>query len=348
MCLESKGFNKLLLISLSNIQNYISSARKIIDLYNGSLLVKDTILEIQRVLFDNTHMEKCFQCCTDDKVEETNVPNFLLYRIKTDENKDNKELEEEIYNILKENVNKSKVAYDLIPYIVIEDIEGDGYDEAYNKIYKKLGAYKNNRFRAKTFFEAKKKGKKVCYLCGIRYGNEVKQKEKKGNDKKIKIEYLCSECKKKRDYQNEGFSSVDDIAMLKNKNGTYYALIRADIDNMGKWLSTIPKEYEEGGLLQWQKLLKEFIKEFIKKVEKSLEEITKENKLLIYAGGDDLLFFCPIEQAMSELKRVDTLLEETWKEKIVPHVQKMEDRITISKCIAIVHRKTPLRRVIQL
>ena len=342
MCLEFKGFNKLLLISLSNIQNYISSARKAKDLYNGSLLVKNTILEIQRVLFDNTYMEKCFQFCDDDKVEETNIPNFLLYRIKTDENKDNRELEEEIYNILKENVDKSKVAYDLIPYIVIEDIEDDGYDEAYNKIYKKLGAYKNNRFRAKTFFEAKKEGEKVCYLCGIRYGNDVKQED---DDK---IEYLCSECKKKRDYGREGFSSVDDIAKLQNKEGTYYALIRADIDNMGKWLSTIPKEYEAGGLLQWQKLLKEFIKEFIKKVEKSLEEITKEKKLLIYAGGDDLLFFCPIEQAISELKRVDTLLEETWKEKIVPYVQKMEDRITISKCIAIVHRKTPLKRVIQL
>ena len=263
MCLESKGFNKLLLIYLSNIQNYISSARKTRDLYNGSLLVKDTIL------FDNTYMEKCFQFCDDDKVEETNIPNFLLYRIKTDKNEYNKELEEEIYSILKENVDKSKVAYDLIPYIVIEDIENDGYDESYNKIYKKLGSYKNNRFRAKTFFEAKKEGEKVCYLCGIRYGNEVKQEEKKGNNKKTKIEYLCSECKKKRDYQNEGFSSVDDIAMLKNKKGTYYTLIRADIDSMGKWLSTIPKGYEEGGLLQWQKLLKEFIKEFIKKVEKS-------------------------------------------------------------------------------
>ena len=59
-----------------------------------------------------------------------NIPNFLLYRIKTDENKDNRELEEEIYNILKENVDKSKVAYDLIPYIVIEDIEENDYSSS--------------------------------------------------------------------------------------------------------------------------------------------------------------------------------------------------------------------------
>ena len=42
--------NKLLLISLGNIQNYISNARKTIDLYNGSAIVKRLVLKIQDIL----------------------------------------------------------------------------------------------------------------------------------------------------------------------------------------------------------------------------------------------------------------------------------------------------------
>ena len=375
MCEQIKNWNKLLLISLSNVQNFIANARKAKDLYNGSMMVQQTIIWIQNTLmFDEKKCVKSKNCtkdtvnnpqedmevtfCLEDKIEETNVPNFLLYRFFYKGNKANREIEEFIYRKLLGNMNEEKIPVDLIPYIVVEDIKENNYEEAYYKIHRKLNAYKNNRLESRKFLkereeeEAQKKEQQICSLCGIRYGKKCDGRKGKVRSNRVQVEeddeVLCKECEEKREYTRIGFESVDDIAEIGKKDGIYYALIRADLDDMGKKIAKVDEAYREEGLLKWQVLLKKFLKDFSNKIEKMVQEIDKNHNLLVYAGGDDLLFFCPIDQVMNILQKIEGLLQESWKGIVVAEKGEIETTITMSKCVTIAHKKAPLKRVIQL
>lgn len=380
--------NKLLLVSLSNIQNFISNARKTKDLYKGSTIVKDMILELQTMLLDlqkeleievDGNQYKCsFQILDGIEEEQGTVPNFLLYKIKwfwktkqewEEEFEENQMIEEILYKKLgekiKEKRNKIFFPYDVIPYIVIENLE-DNYKEAYINIHRRLQAHKNNGILVKHLFSETQnssndlvKEQHICSLCGIRYGTEQEEEVNKTEDEsknKSNKEYLCSECKKRRDYKKEkdqdceseeekNFPSVDVFAKLGSVRKTHYAIIRADIDNMGKKMSQADTEVENNNCDLWeaQQKLKKFLFEFSKEIVHIVSDIDKEHRLLIYAGGDDMLFFCPLNKIIPTLEKMELALNEKWKKYTYE-----DSKITMSKCVTIVHKNVPLKRVMQL
>ena len=85
MCEQIKNWNKLLLISLSNVQNFIANARKAKDLYNGSMMVQQTIIWIQNTLmFDGKECIKSKNCTKDtvnNPQEDMEVTFFLEDKI---------------------------------------------------------------------------------------------------------------------------------------------------------------------------------------------------------------------------------------------------------------------------
>lgn len=140
---------------------------------------------------------------------------------------------------------------------------------------------------------------------------------------------------------------MDSIAELVKTGGTYYGIIRADMDDMGKKMGTVDSNYKEIGLREWQKSLKAFLKEFMEKMTQYLNEMEKGKELLIYAGGDDILFFCPIDKIIDTLNKIDELIKECG-QSIGEQKIDISDKITMSKCVTIIHKNVPLKRVIQL
>lgn len=378
---------KLLLVSLSNIQNFISNARKTKDLYKGSTIVKDMILELQTMLLDlqkefgiemDGKQYKCsFQILDGVEEEQGTVPNFLLYKIKwiweikqewQGEFEENQVIEKIIYQKLDEKIKEKRMEiffpYDIITYIVMENLE-DSYKEAYINIHRRLQAHKNNGILVQHLFSEvqdsrnnSEKKQDVCSLCGIRYGEEQEEmtNDELDNEKDKEKEYLCSECSKKREYisgknkdcapkKRTKFESVDKFAELGSIRKTHYAIIRADIDNMGKKMSQADKEIgnDNCDLWQAQQKLKKFLLEFSKEIVDIVSEIDKEHRLLIYAGGDDMLFFCPINKIIPTLEKMEVALKEQWKKYVSEN-----SKITMSKCVTIVHKNVPLKRVMQL
>ena len=380
--------NKLLLISLSNIQNFISNARKTKDLYKGSTIVKDMILELQTMFLElheqfkieteDRKYEYYFQILEEKEEKRETVPNFLLYKIKwiwktkqewKEDFEENQAIEKILYKKLDEKIEekRSKIffPYDIITYIVIENLE-DSYKESYINIHRRLQAHKNSGILVKHLFSETQnssndlvKGQHICSLCGIRYGEEqeeIPDETKKESEDKSDKEYLCNECKKKRDYTKEkdknsnaeeekNFPSVDIFSRLGSIRETHYAIIRADIDNMGKKMSQADKEIGNNNcdLAGAQQKLKKFLLEFSKEIVDIVSKIDEENRLLIYAGGDDMLFFCPINKIIPTLEKMEVALKEQWKKEVSE-----KSRITMSKCVTIVHKNVPLKRVMQL
>lgn len=120
----------------------------------------------------------------------------------------------------------------------------------------------------------------------------------KKNDGRIRDEeYLCSICIGKRvarDYFKKevyqkpssfnSFPSVIDIA----GNYTYYAILSMDGDNMGSWFNN--ETSEEAGKVSHA--LATFSRQVVPNV------IKNEKGHLVYAGGDDVLAFIPVDKAL--------------------------------------------------
>lgn len=400
--MNSQMREKLLLISFGNVQNFISNARKTIDLYNGSMIVQKLVLTTQEILYEinvnelssvkidsdkNNIIDCMFFINNEDKVEEKYVPNFLLYRCRYAGNRTNAQLENCIFEMVKKELNKRVqernffVPEDIIPYVVMVDYDENDYQNAYAKIHQKLNGYKNSEKNGNTFCNKKntKNSNHVCSICGIRYGDKYidkcvekkflyddKSEIKKAEEKKA--EYLCEECKAKREWgknQSEGkkengekepskqlnkithFDSVDSIAKLVKNDGTYYGIIRADMDDMGKKMGMVDSSYKEMGLREWQNNLKIFLKDFMEKMTQYLSSMEEGKELLIYAGGDDILFFCPIDKIIDTLNKINQFIKESG-ESIGEQKIDISDKITMSKCVTITHKHVPLKRVIQL
>jgi len=126
----------------------------------------------------------------------------------------------------------------------------------------------------------------------------------------------------------------------KGKPPKYYALIAADGDNMGKWLS--------GEFLADKSKLKDFHR----KVSKELGNYAKQTKetilppkgKVIYAGGDDVMLFANLNhlfEILSELKYSFPKFEN-----LGFHIENNHSS-TISAGIVIAHYKTPLSEVLR-
>ena len=111
-----------------------------------------------------------------------------------------------------------------------------------------------------------------------------------------------------------------DNLEIDSKQKKYYAFIYFDIDNMGKKLSSLDEE----GQKELSKALAEFGKE--------AKDIINRNSKIIYAGGDDFLWFVNLTYLFEVLKEI----KEAFK----------IENLTYSTSIIIAHYKEPLHIVL--
>ncbi len=224
----------LFLLTITPVQDFISHARKLKDLYGGSHILS----EMSRVGIEYAQ-NKGAVVIFPKKVEGTNsYPNRFLIEISFESEENLKAfangVSSEILSYFR-NLNRTK------SLIVSEHIEnffqiywsaseynGD-YEEAYNKVEKRLAGVKNSRF----FTQFGEVGRK-CSICGDRNIAVYRDKHHKNPKKRMKFyiekqrdnlllirdnllqngEGLCGVCYMKRISKVKSFDSTADIAIM--------------------------------------------------------------------------------------------------------------------------------------
>lgn len=131
--------------------------------------------------------------------------------------------------------------------------------------------------------------------------------------------------------------------LYKDKDGNldiptkYYAAVKMDIDDLGKWLSG---EYldniDSSCLFREQREISKVLYNFFRDI--SLEDRGK----IVYAGGDDLLFFVTLDNLFEVIAEIESRFE-----KVKRNVSSSKRKLTFSTSIVIAHYKTPLSQVLR-
>ncbi|AKA67807.1 Cas10/Cmr2 second palm domain-containing protein [Clostridium scatologenes] len=232
--------NKLMLITIAGIQEYISNARKTADFFNGSKIITEFLKEIYEIVkhFEGYKDFDTILPCELDK-HELDIPNYFIAKVSS--NLENNELENKLRKILskslKNNFNKIYCYLNLDVYIVVVDFKSS-YQVSYKSMYKKLDGYKNNRFRDYSLIynihENKNFDLQNCTICGKNRGKYISntnieliktEQYYTSENKYIKDkEVLCEDCLRKRKYDyHKEYPSTVDIAVMEwidevNKN----------------------------------------------------------------------------------------------------------------------------------
>lgn len=308
---------KLLLVSVSGVQEYISRAKKTADLYGSSQRV------IKQILWIKKRIQREFEFCELLLGEGVvgDPPNFFIAKLQTD--KTSEEVEKQILDVLRK---EGEMCSEDLPCFIAVCSMKENYQKTYKFLYRKFQAYKNNRLNA--FLPKQESDDQVtshiCSICGIRLADSL-----------VDEEYLCSECRNKRkEGKRIAFPSTENFGSL------YYALVRIDIDDMGMYISGEKGWDKEEDLQDYQRKISQAANDFFFKeretINKKVKKVTKNENAVIYAGGDDMLFFCPVFY----IKNIIEKLELDW--------NKMFDLgMTFSKSIIVAHCKEPLRYVLK-
>lgn len=186
--------------------------------------------------------------------------------------------------------------------------------------------------------EGKELLKKYKKYFGEQYDPELLYEENINDDyfRKNELENLLDklgEIKTQRE-------KIEEYTKSKGlKLNRYYALINADADHLGSWLSG--EYFEENiDLIVAQKKISEGISKYSQTLEGAFSDKSDKGKI-VYAGGDDLLAFVNLHYLIEVL----CLIREKY-----PDFQKelgAGTSSTISAGVVIAHYKTPLSEVIK-
>lgn len=203
-------------------------------------------------------------------------------------------------------------------YWVIEPYENESFSEARERAEKRLGALKNEKT-----FEYIPQTSFVCTVCKERealcldgihstdpYGvikqkllktwsrrsYEYRQSEEQQIGKIKNSEFLCGICLGKRaarpyfeeKFKQAGAKFQSFPSVLHIGHGNYYAIIMMDGDNMGKLFSGD----KEHAYSEVSEKLARFAQQHVPHI------VEKHNGKLVYAGGDDVLAFVPVDKAL--------------------------------------------------
>ncbi|SDZ03115.1 type III-B CRISPR-associated protein Cas10/Cmr2 [Tindallia californiensis] len=247
----------------------------------------------------------------------------------------------------------------------IESMETEDFNQHRRHLEMRLAAVKNNRRIHQLYQDGL-----VCTVCGEREAlsgwpvkktagiGEMKELLKTTWDsrkpefsKRIKPgEFLCGVCLGKRGARNffqdkynskyhfQSFPSVRSIANFSNyyeqeepENRSYYAVLLMDGDNMGKWFSKSNKIEDH------QELSKRLAFYASETVPKTVEK--DHGGKLVYAGGDDVLAFLPLQSAFQCAKELRMAFGSDQ--------QGFAQGATASMGMVITHDKAPLSKVLR-
>ncbi len=133
-------------------------------------------------------------------------------------------------------------------------------------------------------------------------------------------------------------SEVSDKLKISHK---YIAIVQADGDNIGAVIKDVAKDGDKNKITQFSEALSEFSLE-------AASIIDKYGGTSVYVGGDDLLFFAPLES--TENQSIFSLIEELDKEfktQITDKFPDVKEKPSMSYGISISYYKYPMREALK-
>ena len=226
-----------MLVTISGVQEFIAKSRKTMDFLNGSRIISDYLKNIYDILNEKCDSIKDFKVLLPTAFTEpetkNSYPNYFIAEFNGSED------EKQLRTYIEENLplKYKTICENLNVYIVIADYQSK-YCEAYKNLYKKLDAYKNDRFKEYSFANKKENNKskddnratEKCSICGVNDGsyvlkNNVIYKKYVGQDIPFDsgddYEIICESCYERREYELSGkgkFESVIEIGPIEWKN----------------------------------------------------------------------------------------------------------------------------------
>ncbi len=162
---------------------------------------------------------------------------------------------------------------------------------------------------------------------------------------RLKEDYRITDGSEAKKYLDALTDFLKAIERLKTPDGRskiahptpYYAIIQMDGDNMGKLLNGVENQVKH-------KKISEKLSDFSRKVVPKLVEEDRPGRL-VYAGGDDILAFSPLESLLLSVNN----LQEAYCKKIKEAELgvEREKMVTASVGIAIAHHFAPLSLVLR-
>lgn len=244
---------------------------------------------------------------------------------------------------------------------------GDNYELARKRLESRLAAIKNNRD-----YGANLQDGLVCTVCGewealhaepyppmakvglmkkqlrqtwdnlqAKYRPKDESDEEDNQPGRIRRnEHLCGICLSKRTLRDyfrviksrniKGFRSTLKIA---GEQSNYYAIIVMDGDDMGQWLSGNKGQFPEpAGSIEYHRIISKRLNRFAgQQVPKLVAEAGGD---LVYAGGDDVLAFVPLKNALDLCNKLRTAFSN-------PDYG-LHSEATASIGMTVIHEKHPL------
>ncbi|WZL80310.1 hypothetical protein QBE53_10890 [Vallitaleaceae bacterium 9-2] len=358
----------LILISVSGIQEYIMQSIKTADLFKNS----QAVTRQMKSYIDFIEAQSNTKSIIIPQNKGTQIPNYCLFEYYSDKN------QFELALFFEKKPKNDNV--DLETYISIypwTDIEVT-YDRAYEAVYERLELLKADRAYS-LMHDAHQEanitivtGKKICMKCKKRPvdGQETlcSYCEHASNDNHPFPS--TTDIAAWNTLRNMSEANFQEVSASKEKSQEritnelykkgiittpYYGIIQLDVDDFGKHMAGAYLE-EGSDLKQHQIMLTKQVQEMNKSIEsivkKREEEVKKRfdaislcNKLRIYIGGDDALFFCPvqyIEKVLTEIReeqdKLNNLLQKEGYKKLV----------TLSVAVVMTHHETDFRSAIKL
>ncbi len=351
---------RLIMLSLSGIQEYISQSQKTSDLKMSSDMIVEMVKKLRQYL--NAYVDagngREISFPLEGPMGSIQAADFILAEVTGfDEMLGSGEIEKDISVFLKKSAEEDADLFsvDVSCYVAVTADRGPGYsyETAWHEVSRRISALKNDRLKGIYFGHTSSVDKPEETLTseGVAQGLCIVCHKRPGTIKTDNGQ-LCTECYKMRQ-KRLSFPSTWDIANItdlneNNKNNkynkykkSYYALIQVDLDDLGLYMSGIKGRLSGEMLSDYQKALVMDIGKFrealIQCVNGVMGSKGEKKELIIYCGGDDLLFFCPVDKIWEAVGKIDETLKS--------HLGKR--KITCSKSIVIAHCKEPLRHVVQ-
>ncbi|QUI23985.1 hypothetical protein HZI73_17525 [Vallitalea pronyensis] len=148
-------------------------------------------------------------------------------------------------------------------------------------------------------------------------------------------------------------ANLEELHLYPNTVSRHYAVVKADIDNLGKWMSGHYLEKGPSNYKEYQEELSSKISAFAKQIQDDLAKRNQNQReiLPIYIGGDDILIFCNICQLNYVLQTIRTNVERLNDNFSFVKNQDFsfyKNELTVSTSIVIAHYKIPLSNVLKL
>lgn len=372
----------LFVCSIGPVQSFIASARKTLDLWSGSYILSD-LIHIALEEAEKAGATLIQPMSIPERTQVASLPNRFLVRIdgKADDVVlFGQRIERSIRTYWSEQVLASvALAFNSNMHFAQKQALQQAEDalEVY-WAFERLTDYPATRVRLEQMLASTKLSKPftshvqtniTCSVCHERdalsesptqsndsYADLKKNthglwKQLKGNDGNIVVrenEHLCAICLLKRLYarlhRSIGMESFESTRGFTDGQDGYFAILMADGDDMGKWISgkdVTLSGYQPGTLEYHQELsrrLTRFAEEEVPEITNRFDD-SEGRVQLIYAGGDDVLAFLALS-------------------KVFPFLQATHDQFgsekglhttaTMSAGIAIIHSSMPLQHAIRV